>query len=142
MSHARDEAPVVVVERSSGGIGGFLFGVLAGAAVALLFAPQSGEETRRQLRERGRRIRDTAEDHLEDWQERIEEGYEEAKARVEEGFRSARRRVGETREQARDAVDAGKAALGSARDELERRLADSRKTRARQATPADDDDNA
>lgn len=44
---------------------GFLIGAAAGAAIALMYAPQSGEKTRRQLR-RGvedctGRIRDTAE---------------------------------------------------------------------------------
>ena len=33
---------------------GFLVGALAGVAVALLYAPQSGQETRQRLRETGR----------------------------------------------------------------------------------------
>jgi gas vesicle protein len=34
----------------------FLLGALVGAGVALLLAPQSGEETRRQLGEKGRQL--------------------------------------------------------------------------------------
>jgi gas vesicle protein len=34
----------------------FLFGALVGAGVALLLAPQSGEETRRMLGEKGREL--------------------------------------------------------------------------------------
>lgn len=142
MGHIRDDAPVVVVEKSSGGLGGFLLGLVAGAAVALLFAPQTGEETRRQLKDRGRRLRDAAEDRIEDWRSEVQEGYEAAKSRVEEGFESARRTLGETREGARDALDAGRAAMGSARDELERRLEESRKTRTRETARTADDDTA
>jgi len=57
-------------DRSSGASGiilSFLLGGLTGAALATLFAPQSGEETRemlgekiRQGRERGRTLRDQA----------------------------------------------------------------------------------
>jgi len=39
---------------------GFIVGGLIGAAVALLFAPQSGEETRAQIREKSIELRDQA----------------------------------------------------------------------------------
>ena len=38
----------------------FLAGAVAGAAVALLFAPATGEETRRNLGDRAREVRDRA----------------------------------------------------------------------------------
>lgn len=38
----------------------FAAGAVAGAALALLFAPASGEETRRSLGERARELRDKA----------------------------------------------------------------------------------
>ena len=38
----------------------FLLGAILGAGVALLLAPQTGEETRRQLGEKGRRLKDEA----------------------------------------------------------------------------------
>jgi gas vesicle protein len=138
MRHVRDDAPVVVIERSSGGVGAFLFGLLAGAGLALLLAPESGEETRRKLRERGQRLRDAAEGKVEEWQERFESGYEEAKARVEEGFETARQTLGETRKGAEEALEAGRAAVHSARDELDRRLSESRK--AREKTGAVEED--
>ena len=126
MTHMRDDKPVIIIEKSGGGVGGFLLGLLIGAGAALLFAPQSGEETREQLRERGRKLRDDARARAEDLQERVEEGYERAKERLEEGFESARNVLREKREGAHDALDAGKAAVHSARDELERRLAERR----------------
>ncbi len=137
MAHVRDDRPVIIVERSSGGLGGFLFGLLVGAGAALLLAPQSGEETRRVIKDRSRQLRDDAQAKAEEWREQVEEGYGRAKDRLEEGFDAARRGLRETREGAEDALKAGKAAVHSARDELERRLTESR-SRAK-AAPADEE---
>lgn len=126
-----DNRPVVIVERSSGGLGSFLWGALCGAGLALLMAPRSGEETREVLRSRGRRLRVKAQGTAEDLQGHVEDGYEVAKARVEEGFETARNSLTDIRTGAKDAVEAGKATVHSAREELEKRLADARATRKR-----------
>ncbi len=123
-----EDRPVIVVERSSG-VGAFLFGAALGAVAALLLAPQSGEEIRRVIGERGRRVRDRASEAADELTERVEEGYENAKQRFEDGFETVREGLTERREDAREAVDAGKAAVSSARDELERRLTESRSRR-------------
>ncbi len=51
------------------GLGGFavgvIFGAFLGAGIALLFAPERGEKTRRTLRHRLRSLRDDAGDQLE-----------------------------------------------------------------------------
>jgi gas vesicle protein len=48
-------------DRSAGGVMvAFMLGAIAGAAVALLVAPASGEETRRKLGEKAREGRDKA----------------------------------------------------------------------------------
>ena len=47
----------------------FVLGAIAGAAVALLYAPGSGEETRRRLAERAREGRDRAEQLAKDGRE-------------------------------------------------------------------------
>ncbi len=127
MSHGEHQ-PVIVVEKSSG-IGSFLWGAVIGAGVALLLAPRTGEETRAELRSRGRRLRAKAEDTADELQTRLEDGYEVAKARVEEKFERTRRNLSETRAGARDAVRAGKAAVHSARDELESKLAEAKAAR-------------
>ncbi len=137
MTHVRDDAPVVIVQ-SSGGVGSFLVGVVLGAGLALLFAPQSGEETRQVLRRQGRRLREAAEEKADELQDHVEEGYERAKLRFEKGFEGARRDLGKKRTGVREAVDAGKAAVHSARDELERRLAKSRASRKKASAPDDD----
>ena len=40
MPHVRDDKPVIIIEKSSGGLGGFFLGLLIGAGAALLLAPQ------------------------------------------------------------------------------------------------------
>ena len=127
----RDEQPVVLVERG-GGVGAFLAGAALGAIVALLVAPQSGAETRAQIRARVRRLREVAEDKLDDLQDAVETGYEKTKASIEAGLQRARRNIDERREDTKDIVGAGKAAVRTARDELERRLAEARAQRTQE----------
>jgi gas vesicle protein len=45
------EGYVIIEQRSSGNFGTFVWGLLVGAAAALLFAPKSGRETREELTE-------------------------------------------------------------------------------------------
>jgi gas vesicle protein len=47
-------------------LAGVFFGALAGVVTALLLAPQSGEETRRQIREKGIELRDRTTELVED----------------------------------------------------------------------------
>ena len=83
-------------QGTSGGavFAAFIIGALAGAAAALLWAPASGEETRRMLGERAREGRQRANDvarqgreflnrqreHLSEAVERGREAYEQARA--------------------------------------------------------------
>ena len=50
---------------------GFIIGGLTGAAVSLLLAPQSGEETREYLRERAIELRDKAADTAQNTVEQV-----------------------------------------------------------------------
>lgn len=128
MSEQRGQ-PVVVVERSEGSLAGFLLGLAVGAGVALLFAPKTGDETRQQLKNTGRRLRAAAAERAEDLQEALGGRYERTRERIEEGLETARSTLDEKRESARDAIHAGKEAVKSARSELERRLAESKAAR-------------
>ena len=137
----RDDKNVVVIERSDGGLGAFLFGLAMGAGAALLFAPRTGEDMRRELRNQGRRLRTSAVEKAEDLQELLSGGYDDARSRVEEGVHSARDTIQRNKENAKDAVDAGRAVAHSAREELERRLSEAKSARARTRStdaPADD----
>jgi gas vesicle protein len=139
--HEHDEDDdVVYVEKGGSPIIPFLWGAAVGAAIALLFAPTSGEELRATLGDRARRLKDLAADKAEEFEEQVEHGYERARAKVEEELDTARRYVGDTRQAAHDVVEAGKAAAGTAREELERRLSAARATRrAGRQAPLDED---
>ena len=134
-----DNRPVVIVERSSG-LASFFWGAICGAGIALLMAPRTGEETREVLRSKGRRLRARAQGTAEDLQDRLGDGYERAKARVEEGFETARGGLTDIRTGTHDAVEAGKATVHSAREELEKRLSEARAARKTGSSLADDED--
>jgi gas vesicle protein len=65
-------------------VSGFLIGGLVGAAVSLLFAPQSGEETRTLIYDKGIELKDQAGDIIDDTRVRAEELAKEAKFRAED----------------------------------------------------------
>jgi gas vesicle protein len=73
----------------------FMIGAITGAAVALLFAPATGEETREYLGQKAREGRDKARDAVEQGREfyqRNREGVATAIERGREAFQQARER--------------------------------------------------
>ena len=121
-----DDEPYVVIEKSESGIGTFIAGLAIGAGLALLFAPRSGEETRRDLERRARKIGDQAQNLVSDVTESVTEKIQEAKAGVENRIDTARNAVDLKRRQVTNAVDAGRAAAQQARVELEQRIAETK----------------
>jgi gas vesicle protein len=121
-----DEDPYVVIERHSGGVGSFLLGIAVGAGLALLFAPQSGDETRRDIRLRARRARRAAERVATDVADSVTDTFGDARRRVEEQIDSARQAIDLKREQVNRAVEAGRLAAEDARVELEQRIAEAK----------------
>ena len=63
---------------------GFIIGGLTGAAVSLLFAPQSGEDTRALLRDKAIDLGNKASDTAEEAYARTQEAYKVAQARADE----------------------------------------------------------
>jgi gas vesicle protein len=78
---------------------GFIVGGLSGAVVALLFAPQSGEETRALIKDKSIELRDRAQQTAEEALARAESAAAEARARADELAR-------ELKERGQGAVDA------------------------------------
>ncbi len=68
---------------------GFIVGGLTGAVVALLFAPQSGEETRAVIKERSIELRDKAAEEAEAAWKRAEEAALEARTKAEDLLKQA-----------------------------------------------------
>ena len=126
MTDYDDDEPYVIIERSEPGVGTFVTGLLIGAGIALLFAPRTGEETRRQLQQRARRMTDQAQDLVTDVRESVTQTIQSAKESVEERIDSTRQAVDFKRRQVSQAVDAGRAAAQQARVELEQRIAETK----------------
>jgi gas vesicle protein len=121
-----DDEPYVVIEQKQGGIGSFLLGLAVGAGVALLFAPRTGEETRRDLQRRARDAGDQAQDLVSELTESVGSTLQQAREKVESRIDAARDAVELKRRQVTNAVDAGRAAAQQARVELEQRIAETK----------------
>ncbi len=121
-----DDEPYVVIEQKQAGIGSFLLGLAVGAGVALLFAPRTGEETRRDLQRRAREVGDQAQDLVSEITESVGSTLQQAKDKVESRIDAARDAVELKRRQVTNAVDAGRAAAQQARVELEQRIAETK----------------
>lgn len=108
----RDEAPYIVIERESGGgLGPFILGALVGAGIALLLAPQSGEETQEEIKARARQLKEAAQERARE----VQNDLEDRLAVAREGLQA---RV----ESVKEAMDSGRQAALEAREELERKL--------------------
>jgi len=122
MKDHSDDTEVVYLVRDDSSLTYLFVGAAIGAAVALLFAPSSGVETRRSLKRRAGQLKALAEERVDDIEDRVSEGTAKLKTRV-------RGAVDEARTSASEVGDAIKSVGTSARDELEKRLADSRARR-------------
>ena len=120
------ERPYVIVERRDSGFGPLFLGLALGAGAALLFAPQSGEETRRSLGRRARRAQEAAQDFVEDVSGTVADKFNTVRASVEERIEATLEAVDEKRQRVAGAFEAGRAAARQARGELEQRIAESK----------------
>lgn len=92
-----------------GFLGGLLLGALAGAATMLLLAPQSGKKTRRQIRRKGRDLREQTTDTIED-------GVSQARARAQDVKTNFHGRSEALQQRGQDALDDGKQRFATAVD--------------------------
>lgn len=109
------------LEKAKGFVAGLIVGGAIGAGTALLKAPRSGEETRKQLKERAAEAQDKAEDAVQQLRERAEEVGDEVADRAVEMRAQARSASDELSQQAEDLgqeitsrVDEGKKRLSKA----------------------------
>jgi gas vesicle protein len=125
----KQQREVVYVERGGDASAKWLFwGALLGAGVALLYAPSSGEETRRNLQRKLWKLRAMTEEKLDE----ISQQFGGAKDSLHEMLEDEE--DDEMEEGTEGPGRYTRNAAPSPREELERRLADAR---ARRRSPAD-----
>jgi gas vesicle protein len=120
------DAPYIVVEKHGAGFGSLLLGLALGAGAALLFAPQSGEETRRGIARSARRVQQNAQDLVQDVSGNVAGKFREVRDSVEERIEATLHAVDDKRRRVSNAYQAGRAAARDARGELEQRIADTK----------------
>lgn len=92
MSNDNGNAPAILMA--------FVLGAIAGAATALLWAPQTGEETRRQLAERAREGRERAGEAAQRGREFVDRQRDQLAGAIERGREAYQRARGTEEEQA------------------------------------------
>jgi len=124
----RQGKEIVYVERGGDTSAKWLFwGSLLGAGLALLYAPSSGEETRRNLQRKLWKLRAMTEEKLDELTQQLGGAKDTLEGLMDD--------EDEDLDEDGDAREAfGRSPASSPREELERRLADAR---ARRRSPAD-----
>jgi len=84
---------------------GFAVGALTGAAVSLLLAPQTGEETRRLIKEKAIELKDKSAETYEEAKLKAEKAYQEAKVKVEEFADVSKQKVTEIKTKGQVVID-------------------------------------
>ena len=96
---------------------GLVVGGLVGAAVALLLAPQSGEETREMIQAKGIELRDRAVEYGQDARSRATAALDDARARADQALEEVRYRTDELARLTREKVSGAKPASDVAAEE-------------------------
>lgn len=97
---------------------GFIVGGLTGAVAALLFAPQSGEETRALIKDKSIELRDKAQVTAEEALAKAEAAAAEARARADELAKQLKER---SQEVVTTAKERGKGALEAVRGKVSKK---------------------
>jgi gas vesicle protein len=127
-----NQKEVTMSERDEFGafLVGFIVGGLSGAVVALLFAPQSGDETRALIRDKSIELRDKAQVSAEEAMARAEAAAADARARADEMAKQLRDRsqqvMDDARERGKSVVDdvreRGKSAMDAVRSRANKQM--------------------
>src|SRR5512139_1058292 len=92
-------------------LAGFVIGGLVGAAVALILAPQSGEETRTLIRDRSIELKDMAAEKAETARIKAEAAAAEARARADELAKLTQSKAAELKKKGQEVYQAQKSKI-------------------------------
>ncbi|HEV8149724.1 MAG TPA: YtxH domain-containing protein [Gemmatimonadales bacterium] len=147
----KEVRPIVIEREASSSLWWFLVGGTLGAGLALLFAPHSGDRTRRLVGRKLSKLRDAADVALEDLrdalsaQERVHSSLAESELDEEdtetltEAAEEAVEREERTPPPRRRGAGTAGGGTASARRELEQRLAEARARRHRSGADEDEE---
>ncbi len=119
---------IVLVERGDASAKWLFWGALLGAGLALLYAPRNGEETRRVLQRRLWKLRAMTEEKMDELVHRFGPGEDLPPSSGEYAFDESMDEF-DSSEPLDELPEADDSEPPSAREELERRLADARARR-------------
>jgi len=97
-------------KNSSGTVLAFILGGLIGAALGVLYAPGSGKETRKKIKNLTGDLIDNAGDFVEDVKEKTINVVENAKEKVNSTFEDAKEKLNSKKERLEFAFEAGRKA--------------------------------
>ncbi len=94
---------------------GLLTGVAAGALMGVLFAPEKGSKTRKQLLNKSEDYVDVIKDRLDTLLDGIEDKYDKTKKKAEDLVSEGKDKYDKTKQQVEDFVSDGKVKVENAR---------------------------
>ncbi len=97
---------------------GMLIGGVIGATLALLFAPISGEETRKRIKDTGKDLRDRTADMVDEGRDRFTDLIDESRGRINDLVSESRDEMTQAVSGLRGVVEEGRRAYRDRREEL------------------------
>jgi gas vesicle protein len=142
----KEYRPIIIERGGSSALWWLLVGGALGAGLALLFAPQSGDRTRRVVGRKLGKLRDAADEAFEDLrdalspEERVHRSLANSKAEQEEEIAApGTPSVADDGAVRHERSERGRSGKASARHELEQRLAEARARRQRALADEDEE---
>jgi len=95
----------VSMKVAAGALAGLVVGGLIGAAVMMIYAPQSGAKTRKMLRKKAAALRNQASETAEEARERAEDALDSAAERALEASEELRERMEQLQKRGQKSLD-------------------------------------